>query len=66
MAKAPTLIELLSLLVAEVIGIWMLWCAMPDLRGALLAWVFAVACGGLGSRLAAMVRERASESAKGG
>jgi len=54
------LIEILSLLLAEIVG-------MPALLHAhsssefVLVYTFGIACGGLGSRLSAMCRERVSE-----
>jgi hypothetical protein len=53
-------IEVLSFLLAEVLGVPALWHAhsSPEV---FLVFTFGIACGGLGSRLAAMWRERASE-----
>ena len=53
-------IEILSLVVAEVVGIPALLHAHSSSEF-LLVYTFGLACGGLGSRLSAMWRERVSE-----
>ena len=54
------LIWVLSLLMAEIFGVPAL-LRTPSLAEFVLVYAFAIACGGLGSRLSAMWRERASE-----
>ena len=53
-------IEGLSLLLAEILGVPALLHARY-LAEAVLIYAFGIACGGLGSRLSAMWRERLSE-----
>jgi hypothetical protein len=53
-------IEVLSLLLAEVLGVPVLSHAHSPAE-AVLVYAFGIACGGLGSRLSAMWRERLSE-----
>jgi hypothetical protein len=53
-------IEILSLLLAEILGVPALLHAYSWIEAVLL-YSFGIACGGLGSRLAAMWRERLSE-----
>jgi hypothetical protein len=53
-------IEILSFLLAEAIGVPALLHAHSSSEF-LLVFTFAIACGGLGSRLSAMLRERVSE-----
>jgi hypothetical protein len=53
-------IEILSLLLAELVAVPALVHAHSSSE-ILLAYSFGVACGGLGSRLSAICRERASE-----
>ena len=53
-------IEALSLLVAEIIGVPALLAAHSPSEF-VLVYTFGIACGGLGSRLSAMRRERVSE-----
>jgi hypothetical protein len=55
-------IEILSLLLAETIGIPTLLHAHSSSEF-VLVYTFGIACGGLGSRLSAMWRERVSERA---
>jgi hypothetical protein len=54
------LIEVLSLLVAAIFGVPTLLQA-HSLSEFVLVYTFGIACGGLGSRLSARWRERASE-----
>ena len=54
------LIEVLSLLMAEILGVQAL-LRRPSLAEFVLVYAFGIACGGLGSRLSAMWRERVSE-----
>jgi hypothetical protein len=56
----PASIEILSLVVAEVVGIPALLHAHSSSEF-VLVYTFGIACGGLGSRLSAIWRERASE-----
>jgi len=53
-------IEVLSILIAEVLGVPAVlhWHSLANF---ILVYTFGIACGGLGSRLSAMCRERASE-----
>jgi hypothetical protein len=53
-------IEILSLLLAEILGVPALLHAHSSID-VVLVYIFGVACGGLGSRLSAMWRERLSE-----
>jgi hypothetical protein len=53
-------IEILSLLVAEVVGVPALLHARSSSEF-VLVYTFGIACGGLGCRLSAMWRERVSE-----
>jgi hypothetical protein len=53
-------IEILSLLVAEIVGLSALLQAHSWFEF-ILVYTFAIACGGLGSRLSAMWREHANE-----
>ena len=53
-------IEILSFLLAEAIGVPALLHAHSSSEF-LLVFTFAIACGGLGSRLSGMLRERVSE-----
>jgi hypothetical protein len=53
-------IEVMSLVIAEILGVPALLHAHSSID-AVLVYAFAIACGGLGSRLSAMWRERASE-----
>jgi hypothetical protein len=53
-------IEVLSLLIAEVIGVPVLSNSHSS-ADLILVYTFGIACGGLGSRLSAMWRERVSE-----
>jgi hypothetical protein len=50
-------IEVLSLLIAESVGVPMLFHAHAS-SDFVLVYAFGIACGGLGSRLSAMWRER--------
>jgi hypothetical protein len=53
-------IEILSLLLAEIVGVPMLLHAHSSSEF-VLVYTLGIACGGLGSRLSAMWRERVSE-----
>jgi hypothetical protein len=53
-------IEVLSLLLAEIFGVPALLHAHSS-TDVVLVYIFGIACGGLGSRLSAMWRERLSE-----
>ena len=53
-------IEVLSLLLAEILGVPALLHAR-SLAEIALVYTFGIACGGLGSRLSALWRERLSE-----
>jgi|tagenome__1003787_1003787.scaffolds.fasta_scaffold20887108_2 hypothetical protein len=53
-------IEIVSLLLAEGLGVPVLLCAHSSIE-VVLVCVFGIVCGALGSRLSAMWRERASE-----
>jgi hypothetical protein len=53
-------IEILSLLLAEILGVPALLHARSS-TDFVLVYIFGIACGGLGSRLSAMWRERLSE-----
>jgi hypothetical protein len=50
-------IEVLSLLIAEILGVPMLFHAHTS-TDLVLVYVFGIACGGLGSRLSGIWRER--------
>jgi hypothetical protein len=54
------LIEVLSLLIAETFGVPVLLHSHSSAEF-VLVYAFGIACGGLGSRLSAMWRERKSE-----
>jgi hypothetical protein len=53
-------IQTLSLVLAETFGVPALWHAHTS-PVVILIFIFGVACGGLGSRLSSMWRERMSE-----
>jgi len=53
-------IQALSLVLAEMFGVPALWHTHSSLE-VILVFIFGVACGGLGSRLSAIWRERISE-----
>jgi hypothetical protein len=58
----PVLIEVLSLVIAELFGVPALLHS-HSFAEAILVYMFGIACGGLGSRLSAIYRERRSERA---
>jgi hypothetical protein len=58
--RVAATIEVLSLLLAGIVGVTALLNTYSPFE-AVLVFIFGIACGGLGSRLSAMCRERVTE-----
>ena len=58
--RVAATIEVLSLLLAAIVGVTALLNTFSSFE-VVLVFIFGIACGGLGSRLSAMCRERVTE-----